>query len=88
MKIYPKTEIVFKKRMDGLYQQLTYHMIKIEDNNGNITSKIDKTIIGPIFREATVNERSIHGEAEWIDPNTGVKKWLIAIIMPPPKREL
>ena len=87
MKIYPKTDIVFKRRQDGLYQQLIYHVIKIEDNNGNITSKIDKIIPGGIYREGSYHERSVHGESEWVDPNTGEKKWLVAIISPPPNRK-
>lgn len=86
MKIYPITEFVFKRRPDGLYQQLIYHMIKMDDEKGNITSKLDKIIPGAIYREASYNERSIHGEAEWIDPDSGTKRWLIAIISPPPIR--
>lgn len=81
MRINPKTERQFKKRQDGLYQEFHYQIIELDYGNGKVERKIDRVIPGGIYREGTIHEHSIHGEAEIIDEG-GIARRLIALQVP------
>ena len=83
MRIVPRTERHFKIRADGLYQELHYQIVEFDYGNNNIKRKVDKIIVGGIYREGTINEHSMHGEAEWTDPDSGIVKRLIALTSAP-----
>ena len=72
-------ERVFRKRPDGLWQEVINHFIHMSDKDGNKISKLDKSYLGRVYKEAGVNERSFHGEAEWESQDTGGKIRLIAL---------
>jgi hypothetical protein len=82
MRIVPKTERHFKKRSDGLYQELHYQIIEFDYGNDNIVRKVDKVIPGGLYREGTNQEHSIHGEVEWVNSDDGIKRRLLAIATP------
>lgn len=72
-------ERIFRKRPDGLYQEVYNHFIHFSDQQGNKITKLDRSYLGKVYKEALHNENSFNGTAEWIDPNTGVKIRLIAL---------
>ena len=70
---------VFKKRPDGLWQEYINTFIHTSDSDGNQVSKLDKSIIGRVYKEALDGEQSFHGEALWTNPDTGVTIRLVAL---------
>jgi hypothetical protein len=71
-------ERIFRRRPDGLYQEVTNHFIHMTDGEGNKVSKLDRSYLGAVFREAQHGERSFNGEAEWTNPDTGQTIRLVA----------
>ena len=72
-------ERIYRKRPDGLYQEYLNHFIHIVDSHGNKTTKLDKSTLGRVYKEAQGNDRSNYGEGEFIDPNTGSVIRLVAL---------
>jgi hypothetical protein len=72
-------ERVYKKRQDGLWQEIINHYVHMSDKDGLRITKLDKSIVGRVFKEATANERSFHGETEWQHPDTGQTIRLVAL---------
>lgn len=79
MRYSTSIERVFRKRPDGLWQEYLNHFVHMTDVSGNKASKLDKTMMGRVYKEANANEHSMHGEAEHIDVNTGAKLRLVAL---------
>jgi hypothetical protein len=77
--IATRIERVFRKRPDGLWQEIINHFIDIADINGNKITKLDKFFIGRVYKEAGPNENSFHGEYSWVDPETGKTIRLISL---------
>ena len=63
-------ERVFRHLRSGLYREIYLHYIHFLDDSGHImSSKLDKTIEGKLFRRAANDtERSRHGEVEYKFP--------------------
>lgn len=72
-------ERVFRKRPDGLWQEVINHFIHLADREGNKISKLDKSYLGRVYKEAAVNENSFNGEAQWTNPDTGQTIRLVAL---------
>jgi len=72
-------ERIFRKRPDGLWQEVINHFIHMSDKEGNKISKLDRSYLGRVYKEAGVNENSFHGEAMWENPETGAKIRLVAL---------
>lgn len=85
MNITTKIEKHFKKRPDGLFQEVFYHLVvyRNPDGLGEGKTVTDKIIMGKIFREATIYEHSLNGEAEFVDQN-GIKHRLVALLTAQP----
>lgn len=79
MRVSAKVDRQFKKRLDGLYQELLYHLVCFEHDNGTVETKIDKIVPCGIYREGTVNDHSVHGIADWTNPQDGVVHRLVAV---------
>jgi predicted metal-dependent HD superfamily phosphohydrolase len=69
--ISTRIERVFRKRQDGLWQELINHFIDRADADGNKVTKLDKSLVGRVYKEAAPYENSLHGEYSWTDPETG-----------------
>ena len=80
MNITTKIEKHFKRRQDGNFQEVFYHLIVYRQPNGLGEGKTvtDKIIPGNVYREATIYEHSFKGEAEFVD-EAGIKHRLVAI---------
>jgi len=78
MRVYTSMERTFKKRPDGLYQEYINHFIHFVDAQGNKTDKLDKTMVGRVFKEDNVHH-SVHGEAVYTFADDGQTRRLIAL---------
>lgn len=78
MRIYPSIERTFKLRPDGLYQEYYNHWVHFVDDNGNKTDKLDRTVLGKVFKEDTIHS-SVNGEAVYTFESDGVTRRLIAL---------
>lgn len=73
-------ERVFRPTFDGLYREVLLHWIHFVDDSGNVvSSKLDKTIKGKLFKIATGNERSLYGEVEYKFPDAEKPVRLVAL---------
>ena len=79
MQYTTKIERQFKKRKDGFYQEMYYHLVQFTKEKGDIVTKLDKVIPGGVYRRAANSEGSIEGEAMWFDPESGAEIKLIAM---------
>lgn len=74
-----RVERRFLTRRDGLWQEVWVHFLVYRDGTtGDQRAVQDKMVPGGVYREATIHEHSIEGEAEWIDER-GIKHRLIAL---------
>ena len=65
---------------DGLYREVYLHFIHFIDDDGNtVSSKLDKTILGKLYKIAEGNERSLHGEVEYTLPGMEHPVRLVAL---------
>lgn len=75
-------EIVFRgiENYPGLYREVIIHWIHfINESTGEIvSSKLDKQIPGKLFKLASGNERSLHGEVMYTFPD-GVSRRLVCV---------
>lgn len=78
MRIYPSIERTFKKRPDGLYQEYYHHWVHFVDDQGNKTDKLDKTVVGKVFREDN-HHNSMNGMAVYTFEDDGVTRRLVAL---------
>ncbi len=73
-------ERTFRKTFDGLYREIFLHFIHFLDENGNIvSSKLDKSINGKLYKIAEGNERSLYGEVEYKLPDQEKPVRLLAL---------
>jgi hypothetical protein len=62
-----------------IYKEFLLHFIHYYDSDGaKLSSKLDKTIPGRLYREAKANERSLDGEYSFTFPD-GITRRLISI---------
>ena len=75
-------ERVFKKLPDGLIREITLHYIHFLADNGEIIStKLDKTISGKLFKRAiNENEHSMYGEVLYQFPDEEEPVRLIGVM--------
>jgi len=73
-------ERVFRPMPGGVFREIYLHYINFLDENGDIlSSKLDKTIEGKLFKIAQGNERSLYGEVEYQFPGTDKPVRLVAL---------
>jgi len=73
-------ERVFRETFDGMYREITLHWIHFLDDNGNIlSSKLDKSTPGRLYKLANGSERSLYGEIEYKFPDSEKPVRLIAL---------
>lgn len=74
-------ERVFRPtREPGFYREIYLHWIHfLNENSEIVSSKLDKSIKGKLYRIAKGNERSMYGEVEYKFPNAEEPVRLIAI---------
>ena len=73
-------ERVFKKLPDGLCREIHLHFLVFLDDEGKIvSSKLDKSIQGKLYKKAVGNERSMYGEVEYKFPDEDEPVRLIAL---------
>jgi hypothetical protein len=73
-------EKVFRPTFDGLYREVLLHFIHFLDENGNVvSSKLDKTLLGKLYKIAEGDERSQYGEAEYQFPEMDKPVRLVAL---------
>jgi len=73
-------ERVFRQTFDGLYRELHLHWIHFLNEEGNVvSSKLDKTIKGRLYKIAGENERSLYGEVEYKFPEQEKPVRLVAL---------
>lgn len=82
MDVTTRVEKTYKRRQDGLYQQVLLYFIQFTDPSGRTVSHLDKTELGGIFKEAGNEEHSRMGVEEELVDEKGQKKRLIAIWLP------
>lgn len=80
LKYETKFKKVFKKREDGLYQEIIRHFIVTTNKlNGEIKTQFDKEFYGKIYKKATVSDYGVNGCEEFYDENTNETIFLVAI---------
>lgn len=63
-------ERVFKKLPDGLIREVVLHYVHFIDEQGNVvSSKLDKSIPGRLYKRATEGERTLGGEVVYQFPD-------------------
>lgn len=73
-------ERTFRPTHDGLYREVLLHFIHFIDDSGKVvSSKLDKTILGKLYKIADGNERSLHGEVEYTLPGQEKPVRLVAL---------
>jgi len=73
-------ERVFRPTRDGLYREVYLHWIHFMNENSEIvSSKLDKSIKGRLYKIAKGDERSMYGEVEYKFPNSEEAVRLIAL---------
>ena len=73
-------ERVFRPTSDGLYREVFLHWIHFMNENSEIvSSKLDKSTKGKLYKIAVGNERSMYGEVEYTFPNAEKSVRLIAL---------
>lgn len=73
-------ERVFRETFDGLYREILLHWIHFLDDNDNIiSSKLDKSVKGRLYKRANPEERSQYGELMYKFPNEEEAVRLIAL---------
>lgn len=78
-------ERVFRPmREQGFYREIYLHWIHFMNESGEVvSSKLDKSIKGKLYRIAKGNERSMYGEVEYKFPNAEEPVRLIALGIDP-----
>ena len=85
--LIPTTRIErqFKRRRDGLWQEVLVHCLVYRDPDAVGVKVVQERLeFGGVYREATIYEHSFNGEAEWTDPNDKIKRRLLALTRPQP----
>ena len=73
-------ERVFRPTFDGLYREILLHWIHfIDEEDKIVSSKLDKSVEGRLYKIATGNERSQYGEVEYKFPNEENPVRLVAL---------
>jgi hypothetical protein len=73
-------ERTFRQTQDGLWREVYLHFIHFINDEGKvISSKLDKTILGKLYKVANGNERSQYGEVEYTLPGTDKPVRLVAL---------
>jgi len=75
-------ERVFRLTFDGLYREIYLHWIHFLSDEGNvISSKLDRSVPGKLYKIATGDERSLYGEVEYKFPEQEHPVRLVALGM-------
>jgi len=73
-------ERVFRPIKDGLYREIYLHWIHfLNESDEIVSSKLDKSIKGKLYKIAKGNERSMYGEVEYKFPHAEEPVRLIAL---------
>lgn len=73
-------ERVFRQTFDGLYREMHLHWIHFLNEEGNvISSKLDKTTKGRLYKIASGDERSLYGEVEYKFPDQELPVRMVAL---------
>jgi len=71
---------VFRRTPDGLFQEVYLHFLNFLNEDGSLrSSKLDKEVLGKLWRVARPGERSGYGEVDHLFPDQAKPTRLLCV---------